>query len=197
MGTLPTMRDQMQASLRDAERLLAQFVGDPETGQAMEAIVACIAQAFKSGCKVLACGNGGSMADAMHFAEEFSGRFRDDREPYPAIALSDPAHLTCVSNDYGYDHVFSRQVQALGQPGDAVLLLSTSGKSKNLILAAEVARSKGVTVVGCLGKGGGPLAALCDIVLHAPGQGSDRIQELHMLALHVIIEQVEREMAEG
>jgi len=188
------MQDRLSASLREAECALGQFVSDPKTLEAMAAIVEAIATCFKTGGKVLACGNGGSMADAMHFAEEFSGRFREDREPYPAIALSDPAHLTCVANDYGFQHVFSRQVQALGKPGDILLALSTSGNSQNMVLAAEVARSKGVIVIGMLGKGGGTLAPLCNIQLHAPGQGSDRIQELHMLALHIIIEAVEREM---
>ncbi len=169
-------------------------MSDPNTLDAMKAIVDCIANCFKSGGKALSCGNGGSMADAMHFAEEFSGRFREDREPYPAIALSDPTHLTCVANDYGFEHVFSRQVQALGKPGDILLVLSTSGNSPNVLKAAEVARLKQVTVIGMLGKGGGKLAHLCDLHLHAPGYGSDRIQEIHMMALHIIIEAVELEM---
>jgi D-sedoheptulose 7-phosphate isomerase len=134
------------------------------------------------------------MADAMHVAEEFSGRFRLDRRPYPAIALSDPAHLTCVGNDYGFDHVFARQVQALGQPGDALLVMSTSGNSPNLVRAAETAKQRGVFVIGALGRGGGELRSLCDEVLMAPGEGSDRIQELHMLAFHAIIEAVELEL---
>lgn len=134
------------------------------------------------------------MCDAMHFAEEFSGRFRVDREPYPAIALSDPAHLTCVANDYGFDHVFSRQIDALAHEGDVLVLLSTSGNSPNIVLAAEAARRRKAVVLGCLGRGGGAVKGLCDIVLHAPGEGSDRIQELHMMALHAIIEAVEMEM---
>ena len=131
------------------------------------------------------------MADAMHVAEEFSGRFRLDRRPYGAIALSDPAHLSCVANDYGFDHVFSRQVQGLGQPGDVLLVMSTSGQSANLIAAAQCAADRRVTVVGAIGRDGGQLKQLCDVVLMAPGEGSDRIQELHMLAFHAIIEAVE------
>jgi D-sedoheptulose 7-phosphate isomerase len=189
------MRDRLSASLSQAEEALRLFVADPATLETMEAIANRIVEAFRAGNKVLACGNGGSMADAMHFAEEFSGRFREDRAPYPAFALSDPAHLTCVANDYGFEHVFSRQVTGLGREGDVLLALSTSGESPNMLRAAEAAKAKGITVIGMLGKTGGRLKALCDIVMIAPGAGSDRIQELHMLALHIVIEQVEIEMA--
>jgi D-sedoheptulose 7-phosphate isomerase len=137
------------------------------------------------------------MCDAMHFAEEWSGRFRHDRPPYAAIALSDPAHMSCVANDYGFEHVFSRQVEALGRKGDVLVLLSTSGKSPNIVLAAETAKRVGVSVIGLLGKGGGEVRPLCDVVIHAPGETSDRIQELHMLALHVLIEMVEAELGHG
>lgn len=188
------MRDGMQMALDDAARVLEEFRKDHATIEAMAATVNVIVAAFKSRGRVFSCGNGGSLCDAMHFAEEFSGRFHLDREPYPAIALSDPAHLTCVGNDYGYEHVFSRQVDALGHEGDVLLILSTSGNSPNIVLAAEAAKKRGVIVVGCLGKGGGEVRPLCDIVLHAPGDRSDRIQELHMLALHAIIEAVEQEM---
>ena len=184
----------MQAALADAARALDEFARDPATIAAMETMVEAIVAAFKRRGRVLACGNGGSMCDAMHFAEEFSGRFDKDREPYPAIALSDPAHLTCVANDYGFDQVFSRQVDALGHEGDVLLILSTSGNSPNIVRAAETAKARGMVVAGCLGKGGGRVEPHCDIVLHAPGDRSDRIQELHMLALHAVIETVEREM---
>lgn len=181
----------MRDALAEASRLLEQFRTDPATFEAMEAIARRLVDAFAGNGKLLVCGNGGSMADAMHVAEEFSGRFRLDRRPYPAIALSDPSHMSCVANDYGFDQVFARQVQALGQPGDVLILLSTSGNSPNILRAAEAAKSRGVTVVGCLGRGGGQVRDLCDIVLHAPGEGSDRIQELHMLAMHAVIESVE------
>ncbi|HEY0867097.1 MAG TPA: SIS domain-containing protein [Fimbriimonas sp.] len=184
----------MQNALDDAYRLLDEFRRDPKVLKAMRQTVRLLVDAFRAGGKALSCGNGGSMSDAMHFAEEFSGRFRNDRPPLPAIALSDPAHMSCVANDYGFDFVFSRQVEALGKSGDVLVVLSTSGNSPNVILAAEKAREKKVSVVGCLGRGGGRLGPLCDVVLHAPGQGSDRIQELHMLALHAIIEAVENEM---
>src|SRR5579862_4094885 len=188
------MRESMQAALADAARALDEFARDPATIAAMETMVEAIVAAFKRRGRVLACGNGGSMCDAMHFAEEFSGRFREDREPYPAIALSDAAHLTCVANDYGFDHVFSRQVEALGHEGDVLVVLSTSGNSPSIVRAAEAAKARGMVVVGCLGKGLGAVRPLCDLVLVSPSLKSDRIQEIHMLALHAIIEAVELEM---
>jgi D-sedoheptulose 7-phosphate isomerase len=190
------MFDSMDAALADAERLLREF-RSPETLAAMDGFANDIAEAFRGHGKLLTCGNGGSMADAMHVAEEFSGRFRRDRRPYPAIALSDPAHLTCVANDYGFDHVFSRQVEALGQPGDLLLVLSTSGNSPNVLRAADAARERGVKVLALLGRGGGQLLPRCDRVIMAPGEGSDRIQELHMLAMHAVIEAVEIALGHG
>ncbi len=184
----------MQMALDDASRALDEFRRAPDTIGAMAAIVQAISSTFTRRGRVLACGNGGSMCDAMHFAEEFSGRFDKDREPYPAIALSDPAHLTCVANDYGFDQVFSRQVEALGHEGDVLLILSTSGNSPNIVRAAEAGKARGMNVIGCLGKGGGKVGPMCDIVLHAPGDRSDRIQELHMVALHAIVQAVEQEM---
>lgn len=175
----------------DSERLLREFRScEPEICAVIEAISAC----FQSGGKLFTAGNGGSMADAMHVAEEFTGRFKKDRPALPAIALADPTHLTCVSNDYGFEYVFSRPIEALGKPGDVVLLLSTSGNSENLIKAAEAARLKSCKTIGFLGKGGGKLKAHCDIRVIAPGETSDRIQELHMFALHAVIEAVEIEL---
>ena len=183
--------------LAEAASLLQEFRQDQAVLEAFEAFVSAVVDCFRRRGRVLVCGNGGSMCDAMHFAEEWSGRFKEDREPYPAIALSDPAHLSCVANDYGYEQVFARQVKALGHPGDVLVVLTTSGKSRSIVRAAEVARTQGLTVVGCLGKGGGEVRDLCDIVLHAPGETSDRIQELHMLALHIVIEEAERRLAHG
>lgn len=188
------MREGMEKALKEASAALEEFRADPATLRAMAAIVDALTATFKRRGRVLACGNGGSMADAMHFAEELSGRFNKDREPYPALALSDPAHMSCVANDYGFEHVFSRQVDAFGHEGDVLLILSTSGNSPNIVKAAGAAKARGVSVVGCLGKDGGAVGPLCDIVLLAPGDRSDRIQELHMLALHAIIEAVEQEM---
>jgi D-sedoheptulose 7-phosphate isomerase len=188
------MRPSITKSLDEATHCLQQFRDNPSTVEAMNSIATVISEAFRTGQKVMVCGNGGSMADAMHVAEEFSGRFYRDRKPYPAMAFSDPAHLSCVANDYGYDQVFVRMVAAFGKPGDVLIVMSTSGNSDNVVLAAEKARELGITVVGALGKGGGKLSQLCDIQLHAPGSRSDRIQELHMLAFHMIIEAVEGDL---
>lgn len=188
------MRETLGRALGDAADLLAALRQDAQAIAAMETLAQRIVGAFRDGKKVLACGNGGSMADAMHFAEEFSGRFREDRPAYPVMALCDATHLTCVSNDYGFDYVFSRLVQALGQPGDVLVLISTSGRSMNMIRAAEMGRERGCYTVGVLGKGGGEMRALCDLVLHVPGETSDRIQELHMLCLHAVIEACEVEL---
>ncbi|MEQ1824097.1 MAG: SIS domain-containing protein [Fimbriimonadaceae bacterium] len=175
----------------DGEKLLREFrTAEPD----IRAVIAVITTCFGNGGKVFTAGNGGSMADAMHVAEEFTGRFKKDRPALPAIALADPTHLTCVSNDYGFEFVFSRPIEALGKPGDVVLLLTTSGNSENLIKAAEAATARGCLVVGFLGKGGGKLRSMCDLVVMAPGDTSDRIQELHMFALHAIIEAVEIEL---
>jgi D-sedoheptulose 7-phosphate isomerase len=180
--------------LQKAEEALSEFRQDARAMVEIERCARLIVEAFHRGGRVLACGNGGSMTDAMHFAEEFSGRFHLDRRPYPALALSDPAHLTCVANDYGFDYVFSRQVEALGQEGDVLILLSTSGNSPNIVKAAEEAKRKGVRVVGFLGKTGGETLALCDVAIIPPGDDGARIQEIHMLVLHAVIEAVEKEL---
>ncbi len=186
------MRGVFEEGLAEAARVLDLFRRNEACLTACDQFAAMLAESFRNGGKALAAGNGGSMADALHFAEEFTGRFRRDRAPLPAMALGESTHLTCVSNDYGFDHVFSRLVQAFGQPGDVLVLLSTSGNSNNLVLAAEAARAKGVKVVGFLGRGGGRLAPLCDLVVMAPGDTSDRIQEVHMTVLHLAIEAVEK-----
>lgn len=186
------MRAIIERSLEEADLLLRQFRADPAMVDAVERTADLVLSTFRSGGKVLACGNGGSMADAMHFCEEWSGRFRADREPYAAIALSDPTHMSCVANDYGFEHVFSRQVRGLGVAGDALLALSTSGGSPNILEAVRAARKKDIRVIGFLGKGGGEVLSLCDVALVAPGKTSDRIQELHMLCLHIVIEAVEK-----
>lgn len=188
------MSASFSASFSEAARQLEAFRTDHETLATLDTIATQLYTAFNRGNKAIACGNGGSMADAMHFAEEWTGRFRNDRAPYPALALSDPTHMSCVGNDYGFDHIFERGVRAFGKPGDLLFLLSTSGNSNNLVLAAQAAKDLGVTTVGFLGRGGGRLAPLCDHVVMAPGETSDRIQELHMLALHVLIEVVEHKL---
>ena len=181
-------------ALREAERVLCEYRADAVCAKAIDSILDRLERCFQEGGKILLAGNGGSMADALHFAEEWTGRFRRDRRPFPALALGEAAHLTCVGNDFGFEHVFSRLVQAFGKPEDVLILLSTSGNSANLLRAAEAARACGVDVVGLLGRGGGPLKELCDLVLVVPGDGSDRIQELHMLTLHAMIESLEKRL---
>lgn len=179
-------------SFHDAHKCLEEFLSDGAAIAQVQAFADKLAYTFRSGGKVLSCGNGGSMSDAMHFAEEFSGRFRNERPPLPALALSDPGHMSCVANDYGFEEVFARQVQALGQSNDLLLMLSTSGNSPNLLRAAEAARKKNVFSVALLGRGGGRLNALCDLPIIVPGKTSDRIQELHIKIIHAVIEETER-----
>jgi len=153
-----------------------------------------LADALRAGNHVFSCGNGGSMSDAMHFAEELSGKFREERAPLPAVAISDPAHLSCVANDYGYDHVFSRFIQAHAQPGDILLAISTSGKSPNVLKAAGAAWAKGAKVIALTGKKDSLLSRHCDVEIctHMTGSPwSDRIQELHIKVIHTLIELVE------
>jgi D-sedoheptulose 7-phosphate isomerase len=174
-----------------ATRHLQTFADDAEVRQSLVLLTQKICAMDAVGGKILIAGNGGSMADAMHFAEEMSGRFRGERRPLAALSLSDPTHISCVSNDYGYNHIFSRMVEAFANKNDVVILLSTSGNSENLLLAAEVARRKGAFLAAFLGGDGGKLLPLCDLSILAPGKTSDRIQELHMLALHILVEAVE------
>jgi len=149
-----------------------------------------------NGHKVLSCGNGGSMCDAMHFAEELSGRYRDDRKPFAALSLSDPSALTCIGNDYGFEHVFARQTAALGQPGDLLLALSTSGNSANVLAAAEEAKRRGMRVLSLTGNGGGKLALASDVDVCVPWTGyADRIQEVHIRCIHAWIDAVEQALA--
>ena len=142
--------------------------------------------------KIISCGNGGSMCDAMHFAEELTGRYRDNRRALPAIAISDPSYLSCVSNDYGYNHVFSRFIEAFGKPGDVLLAISTSGNSENVLNAIAAAQQIGMKVIGLTGKDGGKMASLCDIEIRAPFSSyADRAQEIHIKIIHSLIDFIE------
>jgi len=178
-------------SFHEAARCLDLFIRDEEAQAGLVTLAESLAKSFEAGGKVLIAGNGGSLADAMHFAEEWTGRFRRERKPFPAMVLNDPTHLTCVGNDYGFDFIFSRMIDAFAKPEDIVILLSTSGNSQNLIHAAESTKNAGAQLVGFLGRGGGKLGPLCDQMIMAPGETSDRIQEIHMLSLHILIEAVE------
>lgn len=147
---------------------------------------------LKNGGKIISCGNGGSMCDAMHFAEELTGRYRDNRKALPAISISDPSHLSCVANDFGYEFVFSRFLEAFGKEGDVLLAISTSGNSQNVLRAIETAKEKGIKVVGLTGKDGGKMANLCDVDIRAPfSQYADRAQEIHIKVIHSLIDFIE------
>ncbi|MBX7133106.1 MAG: SIS domain-containing protein [Fimbriimonadaceae bacterium] len=188
------MKGIFDSSFHEAAACLEEFRRDEQTLQTLAQIAQRLLECFRSGGKALVIGNGGSLADAMHFAEEWTGRFRNDRPPYPVIALSDPTHMSCVGNDYGFEEVFARPVRALGRPGDLLFVLSTSGRSQNLVRACLAAREAQMAVIGLLGRGGGDVLPLCDLMVLAPGKTSDRIQEIHMLALHVLIEAVESQL---
>jgi D-sedoheptulose 7-phosphate isomerase len=187
--------DPVRAAFEEASKTLRAFLEDPACLAGVEAFVAAATRTLRSGGKLLSCGNGGSMCDAMHFAEEWTGRFRGDRSPQPAIAFSDPSHLTCIANDFGFDEVFAREVEAYGRPGDLLVVLSTSGGSPNVLRALEVARERGLASVALLGKGGGKARELADVSIVVPyATTSDRIQEIHIKTLHIVIEAVEREL---
>ena len=150
-------------------------------------------EAIRNGKKIISCGNGGSMCDAMHFAEELTGRYRDDRPGIAAISISDPSHITCVGNDYGFEFIFSRFVESVGQEGDVLLGISTSGNSKNVLNAIEAAKKKGMKIVGLTGKDGGKIADLCDVEIRAPHSNyADRAQEIHIKVIHSFIDHIER-----
>ncbi|MGL4308645.1 MAG: D-sedoheptulose 7-phosphate isomerase [Cetobacterium sp.] len=174
--------------------LLENFIKEEAERGETEKVSKDLADIFTKGNKVLICGNGGSNCDALHFAEEFTGRFRSDRKALPAIAISDSSHITCVGNDYGFDYIFSRGVEAYGKEGDMFIGISTSGNSKNVIEAVIAAKKLGMKTCVLLGKDGGKLKGICDYEFIIPGKTSDRIQEIHMMILHIIIEGVEKIM---
>ena len=182
-----------QSHFEEAHALLTQIVADPAFAASVDSAVGALSSSLRSGGKAISCGNGGSMCDAMHFAEELTGRYRDDRPGMAAVACADPSHITCVANDFGFDQIFSRYVQAIGKPGDVLVAISTSGNSPNVVAAAEMARSMGITVIGLTGKDGGTLAAKCDVEIRVPWAGyADRIQEVHIKVIHALIDGIER-----
>jgi D-sedoheptulose 7-phosphate isomerase len=184
--------DQIKENFMQAQEVLERFVSDPATWEKLEEAGKLMFQAIRSGNKIISCGNGGSLCDAMHFAEELTGRFQKDRRPLPALAISDPSHITCVANDFGYDYIFSRVVEALGKPGDVLLAISTSGNSQNVVNAIASASRIGMKVVGLTGKTGGEMAALCDVEIRAPHNGySDRVQEVHIKVIHALVHYIE------
>ncbi|CBJ82447.1 D-sedoheptulose 7-phosphate isomerase [Xenorhabdus bovienii] len=188
-------QDLIRSELSEAADTLAKFLNDDANIDAIQQAAVLLADSFKAGGKVLSCGNGGSHCDAMHFAEELTGRYRENRPGYPGIAISDPSHLSCVSNDFGYDYVFSRYLEAVGQKGDVLLGISTSGNSGNIIKAIEAARAKGMKVITLTGKDGGKMAGTADVEIRVPHFGyADRIQEIHIKVIHILIQLIEKEM---
>ena len=186
------LKEDIRNSYLTAFETVKAFVENEENIEKTEKISQELALAYKNGKKSLIAGNGGRNCDAMHFAEEFTGRFRKDRRALPSISISDSSHITCVGNDFGFDFVFAKGVEAFGQEGDFFFGISTSGNSKNIIEAVKMAKEKKLKTVALLGKDGGKLKGVCDYEFIIPGETSDRIQEVHMMILHIIIEGVER-----
>lgn len=183
----------IKQELLQASDILDKFLADQSQIEKIENAAELFAAAFKNGGKAISCGNGGSHCDAMHFAEELTGRFRDDRDPIPAVAISDSSYITCVGNDYGYDKVFGRFVKAFATENDVLLAISTSGNSKNIIDAAREAKAKGAKVVALTGNGGGELGEIADLEIRVPHYGyADRIQELHIKIIHILILLIEK-----
>lgn len=189
---------QIKAELQEAADVLDKFMSDGNNIKLIQEAALLISNIFKQGGKVISCGNGGSHCDAMHFAEELTGRYRENRPGYPAIAISDVSHLSCVSNDFGYEFVFSRYLEAVGKKGDVLFGLSTSGNSKNVLNAIKVAKEKGMKVIAMTGKDGGEMAGLADIEIRVPHfRYADRIQEIHIKVIHILMMLIEFEMAKS
>lgn len=193
-----TIHDPMkriQQHFEESAQLAQQLLGDKAFLEAMQQGAELLVEALGSGHKILTCGNGGSMCDAMHMAEELSGKYREDRPPFAALAMSDASALTCIGNDYGFDQVFSRQTQALGKPGDVLVCISTSGNSQNVLQAARKAKELGMRVLSLTGNGGGALGDLADVDVSVPWSGfADRIQEVHIRCIHSWIDAIEHEL---
>ena len=184
----------LESSMKEAQDALARFLAEGQQVSRLESISAALTSCFQTGNKVLACGNGGSACDAIHFAEEFTGRFRKHRRALPVIPLTEAAHMTCVANDYGFEEVFARGVEAYGKPGDLLLAISTSGNSANVLRAVETAKGLGMGTILLLGRTGGALKGMGTHEIVVDSATTERIQEIHMLALHVLIESVERSL---
>lgn len=185
-------KDIILHSLEEAASELERFIADPDTLPSIEAMAKVMEESIRSGGKILVCGNGGSLCDAMHFAEELTGRYRADRKPLPAIAIDNPGHITCTANDFGFDDVFSRPVEALGKAGDVFFGISTSGSSANVVKAAKAAKALGMKVISMTGKKACLLGEISDAVVAAPeSRWSDRVQEIHIKVVHILVEILE------
>ncbi|GAB4125822.1 MAG: D-sedoheptulose 7-phosphate isomerase [Raineya sp.] len=187
------MLEFIKTQWQEAQKTLNEFFENLENTEKIALAAQKMIDAIKNEKKIIACGNGGSHCDAMHFAEELSGKYRNDRRALPAVAISDSGHITCVANDYGFEFVFSRFVEALGQEGDILVGISTSGNSANVIKAFEIAKQRGITTIALTGKDGGKLANLADLEIRVPHFGyADRIQEIHIKIIHIWISLVEK-----
>lgn len=187
--------DHVKSALTEAQGALAALIENEATLESVAQAAHAIAESQRQGGAVYSCGNGGSLCDAMHFAEEMTGRYRQNRKPYRAAAISDVSHMACVGNDYGYEHVFSRWIEAMGTEKDVLVAITTSGTSKNIVAAAKAAKAKGMTVVALTGKAGSPITDEADIAVVTPaGRWADRVQELHIKVIHILIELIEREL---
>ncbi len=181
-----------QQEFIEAQHVIESFNKVSSNFEKLEKAGKYMVQSLKGGGKIISCGNGGSMCDAMHFAEELTGKYRNERPSIAAISISDPSHLSCVANDYGYEFVFSRFIESMGNRGDVLLAISTSGNSANVIKAAEIAKQKGIIVIGLTGKNGGKLAPLCDVEIRVEHMGyADRVQEIHIKVIHSLINYIE------
>ncbi|MFW5656215.1 MAG: D-sedoheptulose 7-phosphate isomerase [Bacteroidota bacterium] len=189
------MDNLIKQDLTEAREILDQFINTPGNIDNIVKAGDILVQSLKSGGKAISCGNGGSMSDAMHFAEELTGYFRGKRDSVAAIAISDPTHITCVANDDGFDKIFSRYLEAVGKPGEVLLAISTSGNSGNVVEAAKTAREKGMKIIALTGKTGGQLANLADVEIRAPHSSfSDRVQEIHIKVIHALIHYIEEHL---
>ncbi|MDR1937111.1 MAG: SIS domain-containing protein [Tannerellaceae bacterium] len=189
------MQQIIQDSLNEASAKLHEYISNPSNLKDIETAAAILSGALARGNKVISCGNGGSLCDATHFAEELTGRYRKDRRPLPAIAINDPAYMSCVGNDFSFQDIFSRYVEGVGRKGDVLLAISTSGNSENIIRAAEMAKSMEMSVVGMTSASDNALRRLADVAICAPVSGySDRVQEIHIKAIHIIIQLIEYQL---
>jgi D-sedoheptulose 7-phosphate isomerase len=187
------MSDPVRAALEEAQVALQQLLASNESIHNIHEAARRLIASFEQGGKVISCGNGGSMSDAMHFAEELTGRYRDDRKALPAMAISDPGHISCVSNDFGYEAIFSRYIEAHGRSGDTLVAISTSGNSKNVLNACQTARALGMNIISLTGKALSAVGQIADVDICTPGgRYADRVQELHIKVIHILIEMVER-----
>jgi len=185
----------IQQHFIEAKKVLEVFISNTENFESIEKAGQLLVNSIQSDGKIISCGNGGSLCDAMHFAEELTGRYRDNRPAIGAIAISDASHMACVGNDYGYEYVFSRYIEGVGREGDVLLAISTSGNSQNVIHAIKAARDKGMKVIGLTGKDGGKMANLCDVEIRAPKSDyADRAQEIHIKVIHSLIDYIENNL---